>query len=76
MNRIATFAAFTILIAMTNLVAASVVLLLGGYMPMQGEDGTPALIGWVIILAVAIWCAVAFLEGAILQARRFTRGPP
>ena len=76
MNRIVTFTVFTILIAMTNVVAASVVLLLGGYMDPQADDGTPALIAWVIILAVAIWCAVAFLEGAILQARRFTRGPP
>lgn len=64
------------LLFLSNVVAASVVLLLGGYMDPQVTDGTPALIGWVIICAVAIWCAVAFLEGAILQARRFTRGPP
>jgi hypothetical protein len=76
MNRIATFAVFTILISMTQVVGAGVVLLLGGYIDPQPDDGTPALIAWVIILAVAIWCAVAFLEGAILQARRFTKGPP
>lgn len=64
------------LLFLSNLVGAGVVLLLGGYMDPQATDGTPALIGWVIICAVAIWCAVAFLEGAIMQARRFTRGHP
>lgn len=59
------------ILCITQVVAAGVVMVLGGYLPDVGADHGGALVAWITIMAVATWCAVCFLEGAVAQAKRF-----
>lgn len=66
MKRLAAFILVTFIFLMTNATGAAMVLFLGTYAP-AAADTEPAI--WVIILAVATWSAVCFLQGAIAQTR-------
>jgi type VI protein secretion system component VasK len=73
MNRLATFAAITVVILMTNVVGAGVVLVIAPLVPIADDQGVTTVATFAIIMAVAIACAVCFLEGAIIQARRLAK---
>lgn len=36
-------------------------------------EGAEEVLVWIIIMAVAVWCAVCFIHGALAQARRWIR---
>ena len=71
MKRIVEGIALALILVMTNVVAAGVTLTLGPLVTFTEEAGMTEVAGLSIILALAVFCAVCFLEGAVLQAKRF-----
>lgn len=59
----------TVILIFVNIVAAGVIMLLASHLNRAGVETDPVL--WLIIATVATWCAVAFMQGAIQQARYF-----
>ena len=59
--------AITIILMFVNIVGAGVVMVMGTWLNEQGTVTEPAL--WLIIMVVATWCALTFMQGAILQAK-------
>ena len=68
MKRTVEILAMTAILVMMNIVGAGVTSIMGSWLQHRGFDTDPA--AWTIILAVACWAAICFLEGAILHARR------
>lgn len=58
---------------LANLVGASVAGFIGAQTLAQAPTVAEDVVVWIIIMAVAIWCAICFLQGALAQARRWFR---
>jgi len=59
--------AITTILVFVNIVAAGVVMVMGTWLNEQGTVTDPLL--WLIIMIAATWCALTFMQGALLQAK-------
>lgn len=59
--------AITTILVFVNIVAAGVAMVMGTWLNEQGVVTDPFL--WLIIMAAATWCALTFMQGALLQAK-------
>jgi hypothetical protein len=59
--------AITIILVFVNIVGAGVAMVMGTWLNQQGAETEPLL--WIIIMALATWCALTFMMGALLQAK-------
>lgn len=57
----------TIVLVFVNIVGAGVAMVMGTWLNHHDIETDPLL--WIIIMAAATWCAITFMQGALIQAK-------
>lgn len=76
MKKLAIITALLWIVIGGQLVAAAVIGFLGEQLQRDAPELATDVMAWIIICALAVWCAITFLEGAIVQAKRLVRKHP
>lgn len=63
-------AAVVFLVIMANAVAAGIVAIAAYSLPPFDDEAIGTVVAWAIIMVAAVWAAICFLQGAIIQLRR------